>query len=209
MSFGRYARLCLARYVGFRPLDMQSSAALTLLDMCRSAARCGAALPPGRHATLTERENKLFVPAMRFMLKSTVLHSFLSVPLFFSGTLFVPEAHPVRPGGVAAGKARPLSLSGRMKFFPAKSFMLKSTILHSFFSVPLFFSGGAHFLFQEPCLSKIRILYSMLSDRALKLASMTSEDTPTVLHSERPSVEVISTRTTAAVAACGVSTRTL
>ena len=51
--------------------------------------------------------------------------------------------------------------------------------------------------------------YSIESESAIREASMTFSDTPTVLHVDLPSVDLMSTLTLAAVAALSSSTRTL
>ena len=55
-----------ARYVGFRPLDMQSSAVLTLLDMCHNVARCGVPPAPFSTPTRDKRETRSLVPTIGF-----------------------------------------------------------------------------------------------------------------------------------------------
>ena len=55
-----------ARYVGFRPLDMQGSATLALLDMCRFAPRCGVPQAPFCTPTRDKRKIRSLVPAIGF-----------------------------------------------------------------------------------------------------------------------------------------------
>ena len=117
---------CGTRYVGLRPLDMQGSTSLALLDMCRFAARCGVPqapfCTPGPKCSFTQSPYTHRASNLVVTMAGCHRHLFVrpcgiagcrrhraARPLVWSG-----KTNSLFLGGIAARKARPLLESGNI-----------------------------------------------------------------------------------------------